>query len=135
VPIPPIYTANESKVLVNTIPVEGVRSLEYAHRQARESLYAMGSAERIAVVSGASVVEGRLRVLSTSPTLDALDAGASFDVSAQLVHGLNTYTVNFAECYLDDKSLELSVGGQAEAVYSFTATRMTEKAERRQVPS
>ena len=127
-PIPPIYTANESKVLINTTPVEGVRSLEYAHRQARESLYAMGSAERIAVVSGASVVEGRLRVLSTSPTLDHLDAGASFQVSAQLMHGSNTYTVTFDECYLDDKSLELSVGGQAEAVYSFTATRMTEVA-------
>ena len=127
-PIPPIYTANESKVLINNTVVEGVRSLEYAHRQARESLYAMGSAERIAVVSGASVVQGRLRVLSTSPTLDTLDAGASFSVSAQLMHGLSTYTVTFDECYLDDKSLELSVGGQAEAVYSFTATRMSEVA-------
>lgn len=127
-PIPPIYTANESKVLINDTTVEGVRSLEYAHRRAQESLYAMGSAERVAVVSGASVVQGRLRVLSTSPTLDALEAGVSFQVSAQLKHGSSSYTVTFDECYLDDKSLELSVGGQAEAVYSFNATRVHEVA-------
>ena len=127
-PIPPIYTANESKVLINDTTVDGVRSLEYARRQARESLYAMGSAERIGVVSGAGIVQGRLRVLSTSPTLDALDSGASFQVSAQLKHGSSSLVVTFDECYLDDKSLELSVGGQAEAVYSFTATRVHEVA-------
>lgn len=126
--MPNIYAANESKVLVNGTAVEGVRSLEYVRHEARDSLYAMGSAERIAVTAGASLVQGRLRVLSTSPTLDGLATDASFQVSAQLKHGASSLTVTFDECFLERKNLELSVGGQAEAVYSFTATRIREEA-------
>jgi hypothetical protein len=126
--MPNIYAASESKVLVNGTTVEGVRSLEYARHQTRDSHYAIGSTERIGVTSGGSLVQGRLRVLSTSPTLDGLAADASFQVSAQLKHGATSFTVTFDECFLDDKNLELSVGGQAEAVYSFTATRISEEA-------
>ena len=87
-PIPPIFAANESKVLINGNAVDGVRSLEYARRQARENLYAMGSrrADR-GGLRRQRRCEGRLRVLSTSPTLDALDRRRSFQISAQLKHG------------------------------------------------
>ena len=126
--MPSIYTASESKVLLDGKPVEGVRSLEYNHRQARESLYAMGSTERIGVSAGGSLVHGRLRVLSTSPALDSLAPDASFQISAQLNHGKAGLVVTLDECFLENKSLELSVGGQAEAVYTFTATSITEEA-------
>jgi len=125
--MPTIFAANESKVMVNGTAVEGVRSLEYARHQTRDSLYAVGSAERIGVTSGASLVRGELRVLSTSPTLDGLAPDASFQVSALLKHGGASLNVTLDECYLEDKQLDLSVGGQAEAVYSFTATRVREE--------
>lgn len=125
--MPTIYAANESEVRVGKDPpMAGVRSLEYARLHSWESLYAMGSAERIGVTSGASVVQGRLRVLSTSPELDAVAPDASFSMSAHLKHGTAFLDVDFHECYLDGKTLEMSVSGQAEAVYSFTATRVTE---------
>lgn len=126
--MPTIYAANESAVLVAGQPVEGVRALEYAKEQARESLYAMGSAERIGVTSGAAIVRGRLRVLSTSPALDAIPPDASFQITAQLKHGQSALHVDFQECYLEGKTMEMSVGGQAEAVYTFTATRVAEEA-------
>ena len=44
--MPTIVAANESNVQINEKPVDGVRSIEYSHRQARENIYALGSAER-----------------------------------------------------------------------------------------
>jgi hypothetical protein len=126
--MPTIFAANESSVLVNGTAVEGVRALEYSRQQARESLYALGSSERIGVVSGASIVHGRLTVVSTSPTLDGLAPNTPFQISAQLRHGDAKVNVTFDECFTEDKTLGLSVGGQAEATYAFTATRVREEA-------
>jgi hypothetical protein len=124
--MPTIFAANESRVLINGQPVEGVRAIEYQRQQSRASIYAIGTGERIGVTSGAMLVQGRLRVVSTSAALDGLAPDASFQISALLAHGDSKLNVSFDECYLDGKSMEMSVGGQAEAVYSFTATRVTE---------
>jgi hypothetical protein len=126
--MPTIFAASESKVLVNGNVVEGVQSLQYNRQQARQSLYAVGSSERIGVVSGASLVQGQLRVLSTSAALDGLDPAATFQLSAQLAHGAAKLSVSFEECYLENKSVELNVSGSAEALYTFTATRVKEEA-------
>ncbi len=124
--MPTIFAANDSVVLVEGQPVEGVNSLEYRRRRTRTNVYALGSAERIGVVTGAEAVEGRLRVASAAPALDALDRDAVFQVSAQLRHGDTQVTVSFDDCYLTEKSFEMGVSGTGEAVYAFTATRLRE---------
>ena len=122
-----IFAANESQVLVNGKPVDGVRSLEYRKLQARENVYGLGSQERIGLVSGAQVYEGRLRVASTSQALDKLGIEDKLHISAVLVHGSTKMNVTFDECYLQEKSFDLSVGGFGEAVYTFSATRAREE--------
>jgi hypothetical protein len=123
-----IFAANESQVLVDGQAIEGVRSIEYRKSQARQSVYGLGSNERIGLVSGALVVEGSIQVASTAAVLDQMPADQQFQVSAVLAHGETQMTVTFDECYLLDKSFELGVGGHGEAVYRFTATRAREEA-------
>jgi hypothetical protein len=122
-----IFAANESQVLINGQAVEGVRALEFRRSQARESIYALGTNERIGMVSGAQMLEGRLRVASTSPALDQLTVDQQVQISAVLMHGDTRMTVTFDECFLQEKSFDLTVGGHGEAVYSFTATRAREE--------
>jgi hypothetical protein len=125
--MPTIFAANESSVMVNNKAVDGVRSIEYRKQQARENVYSLGSAERIGLVSGAQVVEGKLTVASTSPDLDGIADTASFSVIATLKHADKQMTVTFDECYLTEKDFDMSVGSHGEAVYSFTATRVREE--------
>lgn len=124
--MPTIYAANESSVMVDGKPVEGVRALEYRRHTVRTDVYAVGSSERIGVVSGYHRVEGRLRVASTSPVLDGLAQDKFFQVAAQLRQGSAELTVSFDECLLTEKSFEMAAGGHGEAVYAFSATRVTE---------
>ena len=124
--MPTIFAANESSVLLDGEPVEGVRAIEYRQQRVRSSIYALGSAERIGLVSGPQVVDGRLKVASSDPRLDALDPNASFQLAAQLKQGATTKTVTFDECYLTEKSFELDVGSHGEAFYAFTAIRVRE---------
>jgi hypothetical protein len=125
--VPTIFAANESRVLVNGNAIEGVRSLAYRRAQAHESVYAVGSSERIGVVSGNAVFEGQLRVASTAQALDEIAAGKSFQISAVLSHNDVKMSVTLDECFLEEKSFDMSVGGHGESVYSFTATRAREE--------
>ena len=124
--MPTILAANESAVLLDGKPVEGIRSIEYRQQQTRENIYGLGSAERIGLTSGALVVEGRLRVASASPALAAIPADKSFQLSALLKHGNTTMTVSFDECYVTEKSFAMTVSSFGESIYSFTTTRVTE---------
>jgi hypothetical protein len=124
--VPTIFAANESSVLLDGEPVEGVRAIEYRQERFRSSIYALGSAERVGLVSGPQVVEGRLKVASSDPRLDALDPNASFQIAAQLKQGATTKTVTFDECYMTQKTFEMGVGSHGEALYAFTATRVRE---------
>jgi hypothetical protein len=121
-----IFAANESVVLVGGEPLQGVRSLEYRRHRERTNVYAIGSAERVAVVAGNESVEARLRVASTAPALDRLDPDEVFDVAALLVHGDAQIMVAFDECTMITKSFEMGVGGTGETLYTFTATRVRE---------
>ena len=67
--MPTVFAANESAVLVNGTALERVRALEYRVHTVRHDLHAIGSSERIGVVSGRRTVEGRLRVASSAPAL------------------------------------------------------------------
>ena len=93
--MPTVYAANESSVLVNGTPVEGVRSVEHRSLVARSDLYAIGSSERIGVITGGRSVEGRIRVASSAPDLDALVGDAFFQITAPLRQGETTVTVSF----------------------------------------
>jgi hypothetical protein len=121
-----IFAANESSVLLDGKPIEGVRAIEYRQLRARTNIYALGSAERIGLVSGQQVVEARLKVASSDPRLDGLDPKTAFQIAAQLTDGTSKKTVTFDECYMTETSLELGVGSHGEAQYAFTATRVRE---------
>lgn len=122
--MPTIFAASESAVLVDGNPVDGVQGIDYRMRRNRTNVYALGSTERVGVVSGNYDVEGRLRVASASPALDALGGSQIFQIIAKLKTGKDEVTVTFDDCYLTEKTFDLSVGGHGEAVYAFTAARV-----------
>jgi hypothetical protein len=124
-----LFTANASAITINGERVPGVRSLDYAFVRAQESVYALGSGERVAVYYGAQKVEGRITVASAHAGLDGLLAsGDAFQVVAQLGRRTDPVrSVAFDECFMTDKAFALATGGHAETVYAFTATRVREE--------
>jgi hypothetical protein len=122
-----IFSANESSVQIDGEPVEGVRAIDYRFAQVRQNVYALGSAERVAMISGAQTVEGVLRVASTSQKLNAI-GDTQFQLTAQLKRGGTKMVVTFDECYLQSKSFQMGVGEHGEAAYGFTAARVREEA-------
>ncbi|CDP82982.1 MULTISPECIES: hypothetical protein [Mycolicibacterium] len=122
--MPTIYAASESTVLVDGEPIEGVQGIDYRTRHERTNIYALGSTERVGVVSGAYEVQGRIRVTSASAKLDALGGEQMFQIIANLRHGDTEATVTFDDCCLTEKTFDLSVNGQGAAVYAFSAARM-----------
>lgn len=125
--MPTIFAASESKVLIDGEAIEGVRALDYRFQQDRTNVYALGSTERIGMVSGPQSVEGRLKVASTHGKLNGLIGDKPFQISSLLNHGETKMTVTFDDCYLTDKHFDIGVGGVGEMVYSFTATRVREE--------
>lgn len=123
-----IFSASESTVQVDGVGIEGVRSIEYRHQQARSSVYALGSTERLTTISGPQSVEATIRVASTNTKLNEQSPQAMCQITALLKHGTTTMTVTFDECFLLEKRFEIGVGGHAETVYSFAATRVREQA-------
>lgn len=125
--MPTVFAATESSVLVDGEPVEGVQGIDYRMRRARANIYALGSTERIGVTSGEYEVQGRLRVASASVKLDALTGEQLFQIVANLRHGETATTVTFDECFITEKTFDLSVAGHGQAVYSFSAARVREE--------
>ncbi len=125
--MPTIFAANESVVLLNGDPVEGVRTIDYRHQQVRQNVYALGSAERIGMTSGPQSVEARLTVASTSSGFNGLTGDEPFQVTAQLRQGETEMTVSFDDCFLTEKGFEMGAGGHGEAFYGFTAARVREE--------
>jgi len=123
-----VFSANQSEVRVGNELIEGVRGIEFRSTRARHDVTALGTDERIAVYYGVKSVIGRVRVASASPVLDALLATPEeFQVVANLAHGEARRSVSFDECWLEDKQFELTDGGHAETVYTFSATRVREE--------
>ena len=125
-----LFAASESSVMVDGEAIEGVRAIEYRYQQQRSNVYALGSTERVGMVSGGQSVEGRLRVASTSAKLNTLTG--PFQVIGTLRHTgadnkTKTMTVTFDECYLTDKSFGIETSGHGETVYTFSAIRLREE--------
>lgn len=123
--MPTLFAASESIVKVGNDTIEGVRAIEYRHQQMRSNIYALGTTERIGMVSGAQSIEGRLRVASTSDVLNQM--AGEFQVIAILKHGAIQMTVTFDECYMLEKNFSIEVNGHGEVVYTFSAARMREE--------
>jgi hypothetical protein len=126
--MPTIFAANESSVMLNGEPVEGVRSIEYRHQQTRQNIYALGSAERVGMASGPQSVEGRVSVVSTSASFNALTGDTPFQITATLKQGDTAMTVTFDDCFLLEKEFSMAANGHGQAVYSFSAVRVREEA-------
>lgn len=123
-----IFTANRSSLTVNGQAIEGTQAIDYRQVRQQGDVYALGSAERLTAYYGATQVEGRIQVASTSPALDALaTSGAAFQVVASLAHGEAGRSVAFDDCYVTRKEFNLGRGGHGETVYTFTATRVREE--------
>jgi hypothetical protein len=122
-----VFVANSSGILVDNEPVEGVRGLDYRLEREQGDVHALGSTERVAVYYGANHVRAQLRIASVSQRLDELaSSGEAFQVVANLAHGQSARSVSFDECHMDGKAFTMGAGSHAEAVYSFTATRVRE---------
>lgn len=126
--MPTIFSANESSVMINGEAIEGVSAVEYRYNQVRRNVYALGSAERIGMVSGERSVEGQITASSTISALDGLVGDEPFQVSAQLRQGETLMTVAFDDCHLTDKQFAMGVGDAGQSVYRFVATRVREEA-------
>ncbi len=126
-----IWSATESKVMVDSTEVEGLQSIEFKVSRSRSDIIAVGQPLRQGVEYGVKVVTGKLKVKSTNPALDEklektdLD-DAKFTLQAQLKKGSKSKNVTFQECYLDDRDFSVDVNGVGISTYTFTAMDLQE---------
>jgi hypothetical protein len=126
--LPNLYDSNRSKVTVNGQPIAGVRTIEFRQERAQGQVYALGSEERVGVYHGQLQVLGRIQVASAAAGLDQLaQAPEAFQMIAALGGADGSRQVVFDQCFIHDKALTMGIGGHAETVYHFTATRMREE--------
>ena len=126
-----IASAAKSSVTIEGEPVEGVQSIDFSVKRRQADIEAIGSGERIGVESGQVVVNGSIRISSMNKLLDerlyALTP-ESFNMVITLVKGAEQIRqITFNECYLDDKSFEMSANGVGLTVYNFTSTTVLEE--------
>lgn len=129
---PTIWSATDSKVMVDSTEVEGLQSIEYKVNRSRSDIVAIGQHLRQGVEYGVKVINGKLRVKSSCQVLDeklgkADLEGAKFDLQVQLKKGKEVRMVTFTDCYLDDREFSMDVNGVGIAIYTFTATDVEEK--------
>ena len=126
-----IWSATESKVMIDSTEVEGLQSIEFKVSRSRSDIVAVGKPLRQGVEYGVKVVTVKLKVKSTNPALDEklgktdLD-DAKFTISAQLKKGSKSKNVTFQDCYLDDRDFSVDVNGVGISTYTFTATDLQE---------
>ncbi|MDH5201088.1 MAG: hypothetical protein OEW93_09390 [Candidatus Bathyarchaeota archaeon] len=127
-----IVSAAKSKVLVDGNEVLGVQSIDFKVRRRQADIEAIGVAERIGIESGQVVVNGTLRVSSLNTALDtvlyAVDPpGFNMVLTLNVAEGTKVRQITFDECYLDDKTFEMTANGVGVTSYSFTSTRVREE--------
>lgn len=126
-----VWSATDSKVIVDSTEVEGLQSLDYKVNRSRQDIVAIGQPLRQGVEYGVKVVTGTLKVKSTCPALDKklnekeLEQ-SKFTLQAQLKKGQATKNVTFQDCYLDGRDFTMDVNGVGIAIYTFSATDIQE---------
>jgi len=126
-----IWSATESKVMVDSTEVEGLQSIEYKVNRSRSDVVAVGQPLRQGVEYGVKVINGKLRVKSSCPPLDKKLSKtdleeAKFTMQAQLKKGGQQKNVTFQDCFLDDREFTMDVNGVGIAIYTFSATDIQE---------
>ena len=126
-----IVSAAKSKVFIDEEECQGIQSLEYKVKRRQADIESIGWGERIGVENGQVVVTGSLKISSVNKKLDDLlymPVPIPFNLVAELNKGDELIKkIVFDECYLDDKSFEMSANGVGVTVYKYTATRAREE--------
>jgi hypothetical protein len=126
-----VWSATESKVIVDSTVIEGLQSIEFKVSRSRTDIIAVGQPLRQGIEYGVKVVIGKLSVKSSCPLLDEKLSKsnleeAKFTLQAQLKKGNQQKTETFQDCYLDDREFTMDTNGVGIAIYSFTATDIQE---------
>lgn len=127
-----VFSANRSNVLVDGEAIEGLQSLTFRVVTEREDIRAIGSSERVTVSFGLRTVLGEITVRSANYKLDDhLKDQSKFQIVANLkkdeAADSPKRTLSFDECFVENKDFQISAGGTAQTVYTFTATRVREE--------
>ncbi|WP_342078162.1 hypothetical protein [Yoonia sp. SS1-5] len=126
--MPKILSANRSKVLIDGEPMEGLQDISFVTDRPTADIAAIGEAERIGVVFGTTKVTG---VIKAKSALDTVEEKFANNQSFQIVISTNfdgpdgevENVISLQECYAHGKRFAMGVGGTAETLYDFTATR------------
>ncbi len=127
-----IVSAAKSKVTVDGNEVEGVQSIDFKVRRRQADIEAIGVAERIGIESGQVIVTGSLRISSINTALDDFlypvdPPGFNMVLTLNVAEGTQVRQITFDECYLDDKTFEMTANGVGVTAYNFTSTRVREE--------
>lgn len=127
-----IVSAAKSKVIIEENEIPGVQSIDFKVRRRQADVEAIGIAERIGVESGQVVVTGTLRISSLNTALDGFlypidPPGFNMVLILNVAEGNQVRKITFDECYLDDKTFEMTANGVGITSYSFTSTRVREE--------
>ncbi len=126
--MPKILSANRSKVLIDGEPVEGLQDISFVTDRPTQDIAAIGEAERIGIVFGTTRVTGVIKARSSVAVLDEkFGTNQSFQVVISSnfdgSDGEEENVISLQECYGHGKRFGMGVGGVAETLYDFTATR------------
>lgn len=126
-----IWSATESKVVIESTEIDGLQSIEYKVNRSRSDIVAIGQGLRQGVEYGVKVINGRLRVKSSCSILDEKlnktnMEEAKFTMTANLKKGNLSKTISFQECYLDDREFSMEINGVGIATYTFSAMDVQE---------
>jgi hypothetical protein len=127
-----IVSAAKSKVLIDGNEIAGVQSIDFKVRRRQADIEAIGVAERIGIESGQVIVTGSLRISSLNTSLDDFlypidPPGFNMVITLNVAEGTKVRQITFDECYLDDKTFEMTANGVGVTAYNFTSTRAREE--------
>ena len=127
-----IVSAAKRKVLVEGNEIAGVQSLDFKVSRRQADIEAIGVAERIGIEQGQVIVTGSLRISSLNTALDDFlypvdPPGFNMVLTLNVAEGTKVRQITFDECYLDDKSFEMTANGVGVTAYNFTSTRVREE--------
>jgi hypothetical protein len=127
-----VVSAAKSKVLVEGNEIPGIQSVDFKVRRRQADIEAIGVAERIGIEQGQVIVTGSLRISSLNTALDDYlypvdPPGFNMVLTLNVGVGIKVRQITFDECYLDDKTFEMTANGVGVTTYNFTATRVREE--------